>query len=360
LHAEPSLVGAVRQAWVGQRMERLEDDALLNGRGAYADDLGTRPGTLHAAVLRSPHPHARLLGIHTQAALALRGVRAVLTGADVQAWAQPFVVGVKQPMQHWALAVDRVRHVGEPVAVVVAEDRYIAEDALDLLQVEYEPLPVVMDIERALQDGTLPLHEAVGSNVVSDREFCYGDPGSAFAQPGVRTVRTTVHYPRNSCSPIECGVVIAEHLPGDEGYDVLSNFMGPFSLHAVMAMALKVPGNKLRHRVPAIRGQLRRQAGGVPVRGVDVPGLTQGGGAGEVGRGPPGAPERRHLGHGAADHHRGRCHTPEAACWRCATTRPTRWAPTCARPNPPPSTACTARSPALMPSTTWRCATAWS
>lgn len=254
MHAEPSLVGAARQAWVGQRMERLEDDALLNGRGAYADDLGTRPGTLHAAVLRSPHPHARLLGIHTQAALALPGVRAVLTGADVQAWAQPFVVGVKQPMQHWALAVDRVRHVGEPVAVVVAEDRYIAEDALDLLRADYEPLPVVVDIERALQDGSPPLHEAVGSNVVSDRRFRYGDPESAFAQAGVRTVRTTVHYPRNSCSPMECGVVIAEHLPGDEGYDVLSNFMGPFSLHAVMAMALKVPGNKLRHRVPRDSG----------------------------------------------------------------------------------------------------------
>lgn len=254
MHAEPSLVGAARQSWVGQRMERLEDDALLNGRGAYADDLGTRPGTLHAAVLRSPHPHARLLGIHSQAALALPGVRAVLTGADVQAWAQPFVVGVKQPMQHWALAVDRVRHVGEPVAVVVAEDRYIAEDALDLLRADYEPLPVVMDIERALQDDAPPLHEAVGSNVVSDRAFRYGDPESAFAQAGVRTVRTTVHYPRNSCPPMECGVVIAEHLPGDEGYDVLSNFMGPFSLHAVMAMALQVPGNKLRHRVPRDSG----------------------------------------------------------------------------------------------------------
>ncbi len=254
MHAEPSLVGVARPSWVGQRMERLEDDALLNGRGAYADDLGTRPGTLHAAVLRSPHPHARLLGVHTQAALALPGVRAVLTGVDVQAWAQPFVVGVKQPMQHWALAVDRVRHVGEPVAVVVAEDRYIAEDALDLLRADYEPLPVVMDIERALQDGALPLHEAVGSNVVSDRAFRYGDPDSAFTQPGAHTVRTTVHYPRNSCPPMECGVVIAEHLPGDEGYDVLSNFMGPFSLHAVMAMALKVPGNKLRHRVPRDSG----------------------------------------------------------------------------------------------------------
>lgn len=254
MHAEPSVASAARQAWIGQRLERLEDDALLNGRGAYADDLGTRPGTLHAAVLRSPHAHARLLRIHTEAALALRGVRSVLTGADVQAWAQPFVVGVKQPMQHWALAVDRVRYVGEPVAVVVAENRYIAEDALDLLRADYEPLAVAVDIKQALQADSVLLHEAVGSNVVSDRDFRYGEPDSTFTQPGLLTVRATVHYPRNSCSPMECGVVVAEHLPGEEGYDVLSNFMGPFSLHAVMAMALKVPGNKLRHRVPRDSG----------------------------------------------------------------------------------------------------------
>lgn len=254
MHADLLLAEAARQTWVGQRIERLEDDALLNGRGSFADDTGVRPGTLEAAILRSPHPHARLLSIDTAKALALPGVRAVLTGEDVQAWAQPFVVGVKQPMQHWVLAVDRVRHVGEPVAVVVAEDRYIAEDALDLVQVEYEPLPVVVDIEQALSEESTVLHDTVGSNVVSDRAFRYGDPESAFSAPGVRTVSTTVHYPRNSCSPMECGVVIAEHLPGDEGYDVLSNFMGPFSLHAVMAMALKVAGNKLRHRVPRDSG----------------------------------------------------------------------------------------------------------
>lgn len=254
MHADHLLAAAARQAWVGQRIERLEDDALLNGRGSFADDTGVRPGTLEAAVLRSPHPHARLLSIDAAKALALPGVRAVLTGEDVKAWAQPFVVGVKQPMQHWVLAVDRVRHVGEPVAVVVAEDRYIAEDAVDLVRVEYEPLPVVVEIEQALSEESTALHEAVGSNVVSDRAFRYGDPESAFNAPGVRAVSTTVHYPRNSCSPMECGVVIAEHLPGDEGYDVLSNFMGPFSLHAVMAMALKVAGNKLRHRVPRDSG----------------------------------------------------------------------------------------------------------
>ena len=255
MHAEPQLAAATRErtgGFVGQRMERLEDSALLSGHGSFADDLGMKPGTLHAAVLRSPHAHARLVAIRIEAALALSGVRAVLTGADVQRWAQPFVVGVKQPMQHWALAVDRVRHVGEPVAVVVAEDRYIAEDALDLVAVDYEPLPVVVEIAHALQADAPLLHEAVGSNIVSDRSFRYGDPEAAFAT--ARRVQTTVHFPRNSCSPIECGVVVAEHLSGDEGYDVLSNFMGPFSLHAVMAMALKVPGNKLRHRIPRDSG----------------------------------------------------------------------------------------------------------
>lgn len=292
MHAEPQLAAATAspadRSFIGQRLERLEDTALLSGRGAYADDLGVKPGTLQAAVLRSPHAHARLLSIDAAPALALKGVRAVLTGEDVQRWAQPFVIGLKfeggQAMQHWALAVDRVRHVGEPVAVVVAEDRYIAEDALDLIRVEYETLPALVEIEQAWQAGSPLLHEAVGSNIVSDRRFRYGDPEAAFAT--ARRIQTTVRYPRNSCTPIECGVVIAEHLSGDEGYDVLSNFMGPFSLHAVMAMALKVPGNKLRHRVPRDSGGsfgvkqavfpyvvlmclASRKAGGAPVKWVE-------------------------------------------------------------------------------------------
>ncbi|MET0210907.1 MAG: molybdopterin cofactor-binding domain-containing protein [Burkholderiaceae bacterium] len=258
MHREPQLADSIGSAhlggFVGRALERVEDAALLTGRGSYGDDLGVRPGTLHAAVLRSPHPHARLLRIDAGVALGMPGVRAVLTGEDVQRWSQPFVVGVKQPMQHWALAVDRVRHVGEPVAVVVAERRALAEDALDAIRVDYEPLPVVVEIEQALADAPPALlHEAVGSNVVSERLFRYGDADAAFADCAHR-VGTQVHYPRNSCSPIECGVVVAEHLPGDEGYDVMSNFMGPFSLHAVMAMALKVPGNKLRHRVPRDSG----------------------------------------------------------------------------------------------------------
>ena len=254
MHRDAALVELERPTrHVGRPMERLEDAALLTGRGRYGDDLGTPPGTLHAAVLRSPHAHADLVAVDASAALAMPGVRAVLTGDDVRRWSQPFVVGVKAPMQHWALAVDRVRYMGEPVAVVVAEDRYVAEDALDAIRVDYATKPAIADLDAAVADGAALLHDAVGSNVVSDRSFTYGEPDAAFAAAAHR-VALTVHYPRNSCTPIECGVVVAEHLAGDEGYDVLSNFMGPFSLHAVMALALKVPGNRLRHRVPRDSG----------------------------------------------------------------------------------------------------------
>ncbi|MFC3339771.1 xanthine dehydrogenase family protein molybdopterin-binding subunit [Paracandidimonas soli] len=232
---------------VGRPARRIEDASILIGKGKYGDDAPVKPGTLHAAILRSPHAHARLLGVDASAALALPGVRAVLTGEDVRAWSRPFVVGVKQPMEHWALAVDKVRYVGEPVAVVVAESRYLAEDGVDLLTASYETLPVAVEIEQAMAEDAPVLHEAVGSNVVSDRQFHYGDPGTAFAQAAHR-IGLTVRYPRNSCTPIEGAVVMAEYLSAEEGYEVSSNFMGPFSLHTVMALALQVPGTHLRHR----------------------------------------------------------------------------------------------------------------
>jgi 2-furoyl-CoA dehydrogenase large subunit len=238
---------------VGRPMQRLEDPALLTGRGRYGDDLGVKPGTLHAAVVRSPHAHAELVSIDAAEALKMPGVRAVLTRDDIRPWSRPFVVGVKSPMEQWALAVDRVRYVGEPVAVVMAESRALAEDALDLVKVEYRVLDPVTSIEQAASDDAPILHERVGTNVISDRHFRYGDPEAAFEQAPHR-VKLVAHYPRNSCTPIECGVVLAEYLPGNEGYDVTSNFMGPFSLHAVMAMALNVPANRLRHKAPRDSG----------------------------------------------------------------------------------------------------------
>ncbi|MFM0089185.1 molybdopterin-dependent oxidoreductase [Paraburkholderia sediminicola] len=241
------------QTYLGLPMERLEDPAILTGRGRYGDDLGTRPGTLHAAILRSPHAHAELVAINTDAASKLPGVRAILTREDLRAWSRPFVVGVKSPMEQWALAMDRVRYVGEPVAVVLAESRAIAEDGLDLLKVEYSTLDPVTTIEQAASEESTVLHEKVGTNVISDRRFRYGDPEAEFGKAPHR-VKLVAHYPRNTCAPIECGVVIAEYLAGDEGYDVTSNFMGPFSLHAVMAMALNVPANRLRHKAPRDSG----------------------------------------------------------------------------------------------------------
>ena len=234
-------------ATLGTALERVEDAGLLMGRGRYIDDMPTAPGTGHAAILRSPHPHARLIDIDTAAALAMPGVHAVVTGEDARAWSTPFLVGVRQPMEHWCIALDRVRYAGEPVAIVVADDRYLAEDALALIDVRYEPLPAIVDPEAALAAETPVLHEAVGTNLISERAFRYGDPEAAFAAAAHR-VATKVHYPRNACTPIECLGLIAAWEPGEGAYDVLSNFQGPLTLHPVMARALKVPGPRLRLR----------------------------------------------------------------------------------------------------------------
>jgi 2-furoyl-CoA dehydrogenase large subunit len=245
--SHPMVEAPQAQPYVGRPMQRIEDASLLIGRGQYGDDIGVKPGTLFAAIVRSPHAHAQLRNIDASRAEQVPGVRAVLTGADIRDWSKPFVVGVKAPMEMWALAMDKVRYVGEPVAVVIAESRYLAEDAADVVVVDYEPLAPATSIEDAIHPDAAVLHESVGTNVVSDRSFRYGEPEAAFAQ-AAHCIELTVHYPRNSCTPIEGAVVVAEYLSGEEGYDASSNFMGPFSLHTVMAMALRVPGTKLRHR----------------------------------------------------------------------------------------------------------------
>ncbi len=238
--------------WCGQSIERVEDAALLTGRGRYIDDLAVRAGTLHAAILRSPHAHAVLRSVDAKAALDLPGVAAVLTGADVTKLSSPLAMGIRAPIQSWPLAVDRVRYVGEPVAVVVASDRYVAEDALELIEADYEQLDAVIDPVESLTSGVV-LHEGLKSNVASERTFRYGNPEAAFAK-AAHHVAVAINYPRNSCTPIETYGVVAEYDPGEDAYDVLANFMGPFTLHAVMARALKVPGNRFRLRTPPDSG----------------------------------------------------------------------------------------------------------
>ena len=238
---------------VGRSLARVEDGPLLAGRGAFADDLGVKPGTAHAAILRSPYAHAEVVQVDSSAALALPGVRTVLTGEDLRNHSRPFVVGVKQPMEHWCLAVDRVRYMGEPVAVVVADDRYLAEDALDAIKVDYRRLEPIVDPVRASAPDAPVLHTEVGSNVVSDRHFRYGDPEAAF-ETAAHQISVSVRYPRNGCTPIEGYVVVADYEPDDQSYDVLANFQGPFTLHPVMALALRVTGNRLRLRTPPDSG----------------------------------------------------------------------------------------------------------
>src|SRR5271169_4574647 len=239
--------------WVGQSIPRVEDAALLTGRGRFIDDLGVRPGTLHAAILRSPHAHADIVSIDVTAARRAPGVVAVLDGEDVKSLTSSLVVGVKAPVECWPIAVGRVRYVGEPVAIVVASDRYLAEDAADLIEVQYRIRPAVVDPLAALSADAPVLHDGFAGNVASDRTFRYGDPEQAFASAAHR-ISIDIRYPRNSGTPIETYGVIADYDAGEDAYDVLSNFQGPFSIHAVLSRALRVPGNRLRLRTPPDSG----------------------------------------------------------------------------------------------------------
>jgi 2-furoyl-CoA dehydrogenase large subunit len=223
----------------GRAHKRFEDAALLTGRTRFADDLATPRGALHAAILRSPHAHAEILSIDPARALAMPGIECVVTGEDARRWTRPFTAAVKSPIDHWCLAIDRVRYAGEPVAVVVASDRYRAEDALDAVDVAYRPLSAIIDPRKA--------------HVVSDRRFRYGDPEAAFGMAPHR-ISITTEYPRNSGVPIECFVVLAEYMSADGAYEVTANFQGPFAMHPVMALALGVPASKLRLKTPPASG----------------------------------------------------------------------------------------------------------
>src|SRR6516164_6412300 len=134
-----------------------------------------------AAMLRSPYPHARIGRIDLARARELPGVRGIVTGKDVADLIGPLPSVVKAPLAYYPVAIDRTRYVGEPVAVVVADTRYIAEDACDLIDVEYEVLPAVSDLRSATARDAPVIHEKVGSNVISQRSFIYGNPDAAFA-----------------------------------------------------------------------------------------------------------------------------------------------------------------------------------
>ena len=231
--------------WVGAAVPRKEDEALLTGHARFIDDMEPVPGLRHAALLRSPHAHAEIRAIDTARAADHPGVHGVLTGADIAAAIRPIPSAVRVPIDYYPMAVDKARYAGEPVALVAAEDRYVAEDALELIEVDYRPLPPVVDPKAAMGEDAPLLHEAVGSNVVHHRSFRYGDPETAFAEAD-RVVRLDWTFPRYSSTPMETCGAIAQFEPAPDRYTIWSNFQGPFILHALMSGALGVPGNRLR------------------------------------------------------------------------------------------------------------------
>ena len=233
------------RSWVGRALPRKEDQALLSGGARFIDDLAPVPGLKHAGILRSPHPHARIRAIDASRALALPGVVGVVTGAQLVRTVGPIPSVVRAPVPYFPFAIDRVRHVGEAVAVVVAETRYIAEDACELIAVDYEPLPAAASIVAALAPDAPLLHEKAGSNAINRRSFRYGDPERAFAEAD-EIVELAYTYPRYASTPMETFGVIAAFEQAPDRFTVWSNFQGPFVLQPLMAGALKVPGNRLR------------------------------------------------------------------------------------------------------------------
>src|SRR5437764_8426933 len=203
------------------------------------DDIDPVPHAGHAAILRSAFAHARITRLDPTPALALPGVLGVLTGADVAAMSRPFPAGVDSPIPYYAAAAEVARYAGEPLAVVVARDRYVAEDAAERIEVDYEPLDPVMDAEQGI--------------VVSDRSFAYGDVDAAFARADAICGGRFV-FPRWTCCPVEPYGVVCDWHEAAGGLTAWANFQGPFTLHSVAAAALGLPGAKLRLITPPDSG----------------------------------------------------------------------------------------------------------
>jgi len=218
--------------FVGESVLRVEDEALLRGQGRFMDDIDPVPHAWHAAMVRSPYAHARIGAIDASAALELPGVLGILTGEDVLALSKPFPAGVETTVPYHALAIGVARYAGEPVAVVVADSRYIAEDAAELVLVDYDPL----DPEEI---------------VVHERSLAYGAVDEAFEAADL-VVRGSYEFPRWTGAPVECFGVIADWRA--DGLTAWANFQGPFTLHSVAAAALGLRGSKLRLITPPDSG----------------------------------------------------------------------------------------------------------
>lgn len=240
---------------IGERIRRNEDPRLLRGDGLFVDDV-RRPDMLHAAVVRSPHAHARIRRIDVSQAQALPGVELVLVGEDLGRLNGPLPLLIPHDDLQYgrtqsALAVEKVRHVGEAVAFVVASSRYVAEDAADLVQVEYEPLPVAADLEAAAQPGAPRVHDDTPDNIGGHYIRNVGDYEGARAQADL-ILTERFRLDRGTASPMETRGIVA--IPEGRGLTMYVSTQAPVALRAGLAAWFDLPEMELRLIAPDVGG----------------------------------------------------------------------------------------------------------
>lgn len=250
------------QRLTGSSVARVEEPRLVTGQGRYVDDIQL-PGVLHAAFVRSPIAHGLIVGIDTRAAAAMPGVRAVLTAADldgeVAALAPHAAPGLFLP-RFTSLASDRVRVVGEPIAVVVATSRAAAEDAADAVEVDLEPLDAVVDVDVAMAADATVLFPEHGSNVVFRSHHTYGDAGQALSGAAhVITERFVQH--RHANVPLEGRAILASYTPGSGRLEIDASHQAPHALRATLAALLGIAASDIRVRCGDIGGAFGQKGG---------------------------------------------------------------------------------------------------
>ncbi|MEM3386222.1 MAG: xanthine dehydrogenase family protein molybdopterin-binding subunit [Nitrososphaerales archaeon] len=245
----------VPRKWVGTPIKAKEFPRLITGQGRYVDDIKI-PNMLYAALLRSPYAHAKIKRIDTSKAEKLPGVVAIVTQEDVLKYCKPYPQIVPPPadkLLDYCIAVDKVRFAGEPVAAVAATERAIAEDACELIEVEYEPLPPVMDAEEALKPDAPLVHEEVGTNLVWHEVFDYGDVDKAFAEAD-KVISLKLHHHRYGGAPTETHAVVADYDKGTGVLTIYCNNQMPMFCMALIGLSFNMPTDKIRIITPDIGG----------------------------------------------------------------------------------------------------------
>ena len=172
------------------------------------------------AVLRSSYASGKIVNIDTSGALAIPGVHSIIDGRMFAEISKPLLSVLRVDIEVWPCAIEFVRYVGEPIALVLAKDRYIAEDAIENIKVSYKQLEPIIDTYKATLDDSPKVHNQLKTNVLSDREFCYGNPNQAFEKAD-KIVKLKIEYPRNSCTPLEGFIVQSNYNPESNQYTCL-------------------------------------------------------------------------------------------------------------------------------------------